>query len=168
MDELAYKPISIDNVTNINAPKEIDKPDYPDKGVEYAGFSKTLLGGNDFQLNPQIEADINFFVTWLFGETGNDLNRVNQVTKDFYLKRLYFNHHNNGAVTGSVCSITFKSGSGGTIFLSLQENPATFATYDIEFPVPIKIEKGSPVHIEFSRARVANESSGINLYGWEE
>lgn len=164
---VAYKAPSISGVV-IEAPKEIDKPNYPDKGISYAGFSKSLYSGNEFKLNPQIEADINFFVTWLFGETNLDLNRVNQSTKDFYLKRLYFNHHNNGAVTGSVCSITFKAGAGGTTFLSMQENPATFATYDIEFPIPIKIPVGLPINISFSRARAANESSGINFYGWEE
>lgn len=163
-----YKPYSKADGVIIDALKEIDKPNYPDRGVSYANFSKTQRGNNDYELNPQIPADINYFYTFIFGEKSITLNRVNQETKDFYCTKVHLNYHNNAAVIGSVVSWLLRAGSGGQILLSLQENPAQYWELDLEFTIPLKFPKGTPIYLEFSRARGANESMGLNFYGWEE
>lgn len=170
MEELAYKPQSLDTTSIIEAPKEIDKPDYPDVGVKFAGYSKIPRGGKDFELKPQIRADINYNYTFLFGDNSIDLNRANGTAKDFYCTDIYFNYHNNGRVVGSVSWITLRAGAGGPILLQMQEPPGVGSYWDVNlhFDVPLFFPKGTTLYLEFSVNRIANEAMGINYYGWEE
>lgn len=163
-----YKPYSKNEGVIIDAQKETDIPNYPDSGISYAGFSKIRRGNNDYELKPQIPADINFFYTFVFGETSITLNRVNQTEKDFYCNKIVLNYHNNAAVIGSVVYWYLRAGSGGQILLSLQENPTEYWELNLDFKTPLKFPKGTPIYLEFSRARGANETMGLNFYGWEE
>lgn len=165
---IVYKPVSLDPISNINAPKEIDKPDYPDKGIAYAGYSKTLLSGNNYQLNPQIPADININWTFVGGELAFDLNRVNQETKDFYCTKVHITYKNNGSAVALNDDIRIRAGSSGYIFLVFAENSAAYWELDLEFNVPIFVPKGSGLRFSFTRARAANEFLCANFYGWEE
>ena len=69
---------------------------------------------------------------------------------------------------GSVNWITLRCGANGKVFFTAQEDPANFCTLECEFNPPILIPKGIPFYIEFSAARIANETIGINFYGWNE
>lgn len=163
-----YKPATQANDVIINAPKEIDKPEYPDKGINYAGFSKTLLSGNNYQLNPQIPADININYSFVGAELAFDLNRVNQESKDFYCTKVHLTYKNNGSAVAINDDIRIRAGSNGYIFLVFAENPAAYWELDIKFTIPIFIPKGSGLRFSFTRARAANEFLCANFYGWEE
>ncbi len=163
-----YKPATQADDVIINAPKEIDKPEYPDKGVSYAGFSKTLLSGSNYQLNPQIQADINIGWSFAGGELAFDLNRVNQETKDFYCSKVHITYKNNGSAVALNDTIMLRAGQSGYIFLVIAENPATYWELDLEFTIPILIQKGNGMRFSFTRARAANEFLSANFYGWEE
>lgn len=168
MADVVYKPISLDTTSIIDTPKEIDKPDYPDRGVSYAGYSKTPRSGNSYELNPQIEADINFNYSFNGIETNLDLNRVNQDTKDFYCKHIFITYKNNGSAVAVNDIINLTAGIGGTNFLTFNEDPAAYWILDLELDTPLLFPKGKTITLNFSRVRALNENISVNYYGWEE
>lgn len=165
---VVYTPVSLDSISNINAPKEIDKPDYPDKGIAYAGYSKTLISGNQFQLNPQIQADLNFNWTFAAGDTATAVTRINQDTKDFYCTDIFINYKNNGAVVGISNLMYIRFASAGQVYFVGCEPTAAYWELSLHFDTPIKIPKGDRIYFTYDRARIAGEVICGNMYGWEE
>lgn len=166
----AFVPISKDlpTISNSNAPSKIDTPNYPDKGVSFAGFSKTLISGNEFKLNPQDELDINLSGNFVGGETQASTN-VFSITKDYYVTDAIIDNYRAGLV-GQTYEISIKDGNDAVRILlrELHLCSSSAAHLVLHFSVPIKFSKGNQCILSFSNARGAGDYILINFYGWLE
>lgn len=165
---VVYKTPSEVKEAIINAPKEIDKPDYPDRGISYAGFSKTLRSGNNYELNPQTQEDLNFNWTFGAGDTATAVTRINQDTKDFYCTDIFINYKNNAAVVAVGDLMYIRFGAAGKIYFVGNEPSDPYWDMAIHLTAPIKIPKGDRIYFTYTRARIAGEVICGNMYGWEE
>ena len=165
MQDVVYKPQTLDEVSINDAPKEIDNPDYPDVGVAYGGYSKFPRGNKEYELRTQSPADVNFQLSYAGGETSSGLSRGNKDSKDFYCQDIIITSVKAAAITGTDL---FYITDGGSIKLILSEvrlegaQPAV-----LHFTTPIKFTKGNSIGLNFS-ARGAGAVLCINFYGWEE
>lgn len=166
----AFIPISKDlpTISNSNAPSKIDTPNYPDKGVAFAGFSKTLISGNEFKLNPQDEHDINMSGTLAGGETLLNTGVIS-ATKDYYVTDMILDHYRVGVV-GNTYEISIKDGNDAVRVLLRELHFSDLMTLPLvlHFSTPIKFSKGNACVIQFSNAAGAGDYILINLYGWLE
>lgn len=164
MAGLAYVPIEQVKASKVNAPKQIDKPDYADKGVSYTGYSKTLQTGNNYTLNFQQPADINFVFTAAGGETTASLVRTNKNSYDFYCQDLILSGNFGLALSTDYLEIADNLISRFVIFIpNLNSWCLVF-----HFEVPIKFTKGQDIKINFGTNRSAGDKLYANFYGWEE
>jgi hypothetical protein len=167
---VVYKPVSLDPVTNINAPKEIDKPDYPDKGIAYAGYSKTNLGNSQYRLNPQNTFRSTGTKMFIGGELTSDVSFNNE--KTIYIKKITFSYHRAAAhAFGSpwiILEVLENGSAGEDILVLLEPQPAGRHYFDYDFEIPIKIPINGGIRFYFSLARAASEYLYFNFYGWEE
>jgi len=149
----------------INAPTNIDKPDYPDIGVAYAGYSKTLLSGNQYRLNPQAPYDQTNIINYLGAST---LTTITNLTggKDLYCtKIIMYLFRVGGGIGGSYVNI----GDGTVVRVSVMENPAVATEgFILDFPTPIKFSKDNNFLVAYSTARAAGDRLLINFIGWIE
>jgi hypothetical protein len=152
----------------LSSSNKTDVSSYDDKGVSFKGYSKSLINADNYRLDKQEEADINFYYMSLFNDTSVELQRVNQLNKDFYCTDLIINCDNNGSVIGTGNKIDLLDGVNGVTRLTLQEDRNRYWFIQIHFTVPILFKKGNSIYLLFSRAKAANEALGINFYGWEE
>lgn len=166
---VAYVPTSSD--IPALAPQKIEEPSYPDVGTAYAGYSKALMSGNQFKLNPQTPVDWNITNTWGAGSTGGSFtgpSGVLQDGKDFYVTKIIIGNYNGGAVA-NIDTITLSSGSSAKLVLrELQPSLTGNFLLDLDFLTPIKFDKGQGIGITYSNARAAGDFLVLNMYGWAE
>lgn len=159
---IAYKAISKVSNADFNAPKEIDKPEYDDKGVSYKTYSKTAKGSKEYLLNPQTPFDANFITTCVGGETAFNYTLGADTTKTYYLTNLVISVWPN-----SVNNITFtEQSTGRTIYTQINDN-FTIPVTSLTFVVPIPI-RSNIVRMTLSAAAAASDTYAINFYGWSE
>jgi len=162
MADVVYKPSSLPNQADINAPKEIDKPEYDDIGVSFKGYSKTPMGNKEYRLNPQTPFDANFLTTAAGGETSFNYSLSSDTTKKYFITDMFIS-----AWPNSVNNIRFSDYSSGKIFLyKINDNFYIVPTY-IHFSVPIQINS-NVVIMTLSAAAAASDAYAINFYGWSE
>lgn len=166
---VAYTPSSKD--IPIEAPQKIDTPQYPDAGISYAGFSKTLYAGNIFRLNPQQPIDWNITQTWGAGSTGAQFFGPTGILtegKDFYVNKIIIGNYKQAAV-GNNDTITLASGSDAKLVLR-ELQPTLIANFllDFNFETPLKFKKGNTIVVQYSAARGAGDFLVLNMYGWAE
>ena len=133
MADVVYKPVSIPDQADINAPKEIDKPEYDDAGVSYKTYSKVALGGSQYKLNPQQPFDANFLSTAVGGETQFNYSLGSDTSKTYYITDLFLSVWPN-----SVNNIRFADAAGRTFYYQINDN-FTIPVTTMHFTVPIKL-----------------------------
>lgn len=159
--EVVYKPVSLPDQADINAPKEIDKPEYDDAGVSYKTYSKIALGGSQYKLNPQQPFDANFLSVAAGGETYFGYNLGSDTSKTYYITDLFLSVWPN-----SVNNVRFEDVSGRVFYRQVNDN-FTIPVTTMHFTVPIKIT-GSAVYMRLSAAAAASDTYAVNFYGWTE
>jgi hypothetical protein len=166
---VAYVPLAPAPQNDIQAPTKIDIPSYPDKGVAYAGFSKTIFSGNSYQLNPQSLVDFNSSANFLGGESGVSI--AMDATKDFYCSKIVLMSWHPGA-SANIDTINVRSGSTDNKLILHEMSVFTTAGFtnmvNLDFNVPLLFQKGQSIVVNYSRARDAGDKIVINLYGWLE
>jgi len=165
---VVYTPVSLDPISNINAPKEIDKPDYPDKGISYAGYSKTLISGNQYQLNPQEQKDFTFSNRWNAGDKTANCERESRYTKDFYCTKIILCELNTAALWASTSKISICDGNSIRVMIIEPNQSGIPWNLSIDFDIPLKFTKGNTIKLIHSVGRAAGDEWVLNLYGWEE
>lgn len=161
MADVVYKPVSLPDQADINAPKEIDKPEYEDVGVAYKNYSKTALGGGQYKLNPQQPFDANFLTTYVGGETGSNYTLGTDTSKTYYLTDLFLSVWPN-----SVNNIRFSDASGRIFYYQINDN-FTIPVTTMHFTIPIKLSS-NVVTMTLSAAAAASDAYAVNFYGWTE
>lgn len=167
---VAYVPINNSKIPDSQAPTKIDTPQYPDKGVSYAGYSKTPLSGNQFRLNPQE----------ILNYTFSDTNKVNVLVSESCGfpendKTLYIT---SMQIHTSVPAVT----AGSYIQLSsypkviYKQELVRSETVHIVFPTPLVCSAQysssvTPSGLELKYSTGAGgtiNSISVNLQGWTE
>jgi len=164
---VVYKPA--DNTSNIDfsAPKEIDKPEYDDKGVSYKGYSKTPIGNKEYILNPQEPADLTFTAVFAGAEKNLNCIRTNKYLKDFYCNKIILVTKHAFGLWNTNMTITIADGD--LIRLRMFEATDNLVyTYIFDFETPLKFSKGNDIVLNYGRARAGGDIYALNLYGWEE
>ena len=157
-----YKPASDTSNIDFIAPKEIDKPEYDDKGVSYKTYSKTAAGAKEYILNPQTPFDANFLTTCVGGETSFNYQLGNDTTKTYYITNLVISVWPN-----NVNNIAFAESGSGKIFYRQINDNFTIPVTSITFVVPIALNS-NVITMTLSAAAVASDSYAVNFYGWSE
>lgn len=162
-NDIAYVPLAPAPTSEVIAPTKIDIPTYPDKGVAFAGFSKTLLGQNSYKLNPQEPFDFNIDTVCAGGETGFNYTISTHTGKTHYVTDLFI-----VAWPNSVNRITLSDPENGKVFFyKLNDNGAQLIGYYVHFSAPIEL-KNNRMRLGLSAAAAATDEYVINIYGWSE
>jgi len=162
-NDVAYVPIAPTIPSEVAVPTKIDIPTYPDRGTSYAGYSKTLLGGNSYRLNPQEPFDLNFDTVAVGGETSFTYNLSSQTGKSHFITELFIIARPN-----AVNRLTLSDPvSGKVFFYRVNDNGGTIRGDYLQFSVPIEL-KGAQMRLTLSAAAVASDEYVINVYGWSE
>lgn len=157
---VAYTPTSSEIPTL--APQKIETPSYPDEGVAYAGYSKTLMAGNQYKLNPQVKFDYNLHWTPGAGTTSGWSWLSNAQDKNHYISAIVITPWPN-----SVNSIEFREyQTGRRVYVQINDN-FTIPVTAVNFTIPIKIKNGA-IQFVLSAPAVASDEYAINIYGWYE
>lgn len=173
---VAYVPLTTAGSNlQIQGPTKIDTPDYPDEGVSFAKFSKTLISNNQYKLNPQQP-----HVSWSFSSlpgAGTNVNFVKAgsviADKDFYVTDMTLSLYTTYA-GATVCSyLNIRDGVGGAVRCVLLEKTntagANFNNYTIHFDVPVKFSKEQPyINFNFGVARIIGDVISFTFSGWAE
>jgi hypothetical protein len=165
-NEVAYVPLAPVEKSQVQAPEKIEEPQYPDKGVAYGGFSKTLFTGNQYRLSKQDYIDSNVSSTFTGGETGVAITNPGGGTKDFYCSKIIITSQKAGAIA-NVDEISVRDGLNNRRLL-LRELTINNVLLDFDFVVPLFFSKNNPIYVTYSAARVAGDILAVNLYGWIE
>lgn len=136
-------------------------PTYPDKGISYAGYSKTLVGQGRYQLNPQTPFDTNIISTPAAGTTLINFNLSPSTDKDHYITDLFFI-----GLPSAFTTISLADYATGKIFFSTLNNMFTPNGFYVHFSVPIKVS--SRVLLTLYAPSVAGDQYVTNIYGWYE
>jgi len=162
--ETVYVPTAPVSKEQAQAPTKIDTPDYPDKGVGFANYSKTLISGNNFKLNPQIPFDYNVTWTPAGGVTNVTLNLTQSNQNVHYLKKILISHYTINSMI-----ITLSDPLNGRVFLLFRYNNSAFSdrTINFDFDIPLKIETNQ-IQVTLSAGAVLGDEFNINIYGYSE
>ena len=160
MGDVVYKPVSLPDQADINAPKEIDKPEYDDVGVSYKNYSKVPLGNNQYKLNPQQPFDSNHMTTFAGGETGVNYTLGSATDKTYFITDMYIS-----AWPNSVNNLRFAD-SSRVFYYQINDN-FTIPVVAVHFTIPIKLSSNI-VTMTLSAAAVASDAYAVNFYGWYE
>lgn len=161
--EVAYVPLIPLIDTEFIAPAKIDTPSYPDKGVAFANFSKTLLTQNSYKLNPQTPFDFNIDTVAAGGETSFTYNISPNVGKEHYITDIFIVAWPNAVNRLSLLDPE----DGRVFFIKLNDNGGILFGYHIHFTVPVKM-KSNRVRLSLSAAATASDEYVLNIYGWSE
>lgn len=157
---IAYVGIGTQQNPNIQAPTKIDTPQYPDKYVDYAGYSKVSLSNNQFRLSPQTENNIGIYFPGGTPAGNYNINRGNP-TQDYVIKFVLVSCFENVPMT----QITFTDEDGNNS-LTLRV-PALFGgAYSFEI-VP-KVFKGERINITLGQNIQAADHIYVTFFGWYE
>ncbi len=123
------------------APKFIDKPDYPDLGIEYRGYAKKLLSNQEFQLIPQTP----FFSFQIFVSTGAPSIDYT-LTGELKPETKYFINQVLFSVTTTSVSITnyvLIRGVSSNLFIPIIAAAAanTSMVFQINLAVPLEVNR---------------------------
>lgn len=157
---VAYVPTSSD--IPALAPQKIEEPSYPDIGTAYAGYSKSLMSGNQFKLNPQNTFDYNLNWTPGVGIVSGWAYLTEAHDKSHYITSIVITPWPN-----SVNSIEFREYETARRFYVQINDNFTIPVTAINFGIPIKIQNGA-VQFVLSAPAVASDQYAINIYGWYE
>jgi hypothetical protein len=168
---VAYKPLNNVDLSKVEVPTKIDIPNYPDVGIRYEGYSKTIYSGNTFRLNPQEVAEGSINATYAAGNLGFSIlgssGGLNSA-KDLYVTKLIIQNYTTGVVATTDTVTLF---SGTVVKLRIRElqpsgNGNFFLNFD--FAVPIKFNKNVAITYTFSRGRTAGDFTVLSIFGWQE
>lgn len=162
-----YKPAADTSKIDFGAPKEIDKPEYDDRGVSFKGYSKTPSGNKEYILNPQ-EPFIVSEETIKVAGNPYLIMPLPDNTKDAYITKICFSITRLAATAGVSSVVYFVDGNGKAI-LKVQEPQTAVGTmsFDFNFQIPLKIQKGNTPFFSIPWIGTGNYFSG-NIYGWQE
>lgn len=163
--EVAYVPIAPAPNEQVKAPEKIEEPQYPDKGVSYGGYSKTLFTGNQYRLDKQDAAYNGGAAVFAGGEAGATISHPGGGTKNFYCTNLVFMTQKAGVIA-NVDNITIRDGSLNKMIL--KELVINNTLLNFHFTVPLLFTKGNSLVINYTNARAAGDIVAINFYGWVE
>jgi len=163
--DVVYVPPSIISKTQIEAPTKIDTPQYPDAGVDFGGYSKTIYSGNTYRLNAQNVTDINISHTFTGASFGLSILRANKDKKNFYCTKINISRYRAGAIVGS-SFLSVYDGVSGRILMHSIEPTGAFWSIDLDFKVPLRFD--TDISVSTSTAFAINDSLCLNFYGWEE
>lgn len=155
---VAYVGIGTQETPNIQAPTKIDTPQYPDKGVSFAGFSKSALSNNQFKLNTQQENSIHVHIGPGIPAGTYNIDRANG-TKNFIIQfvEIAYNMTANFRL-----DIDDRGSNGMTFRLPLNTSGVTFRQI-----VP-KTYISQIIDIILDTAVPAGGFIAFSLYGWYE
>jgi len=157
---VAYVPITETPQNPIQAPTKIDVPNYPDKGTAYAGFSKTLISGNNYKLNPQTPFDSNVATIYAAGNTTSTITLVEDTTADCYITTIVI-YANMAAQT--VCRL--QDPANGRIYW---RGLLTNTVRPTQFTLSAPLKTSYRAQFVMSTPAAGGEEVAINIYGWAE
>ncbi len=173
---VAYVGIGTQQNPNIQAPTKIDTPQYPDKGVSYAGYSKIAMSGNQFQLNPQEIVNYHYDTgSKVAVEVIEVLNDVLPNGKTLYITSLQIYFSILNLVADSFIKLEYFSSAGYVTIWGvniLRNGDGLVAN----FPTPLKFDNtkkldsfatGLQLHYSTGAANTINNIS-FNFQGWIE
>lgn len=172
---VAYVGIGTQQTPNIQAPTKIDTPQYPDKGVSYAGYSKTALSNNQYKLNPQEIINYTYSAT----------NKVNVIVsqtigypengKTFYVSSIQIHTSVPALTAGSYIEFNdYLAGvSGNTVY---RQELVRSETIHIAFPTPLVFKNSfitgstpSGLELKYSTGVGGTINAiSVNIQGWVE
>lgn len=164
MVEKAYKPygdVGTIKETEIN----IDKPDYPDQGISFAGYSKSLYAANQYRLNPQFFKNYNI----LNPADGSAVQIVVENNKKFYLKKIILTLTSTAGGVGRATLLVYEK-TGVSVLLRLASSASVAderITKDWDFDVPIPLDD-SFYYMYSGNGSVAAGTVFLNFIGWVE
>jgi len=162
--EIAYVPISKVSPQNIEAPKKIDEPSYPDKGVSYAGYAKKFLGGGDYQLLKQYPYLQVFSATWAASNNEIAFNVSPHEGKTLYISDVAITTFTTSTV-GMDCRMSFQSYNGGfalgTVVMRGGQNNSITIHYSA--PIPITF-----VSYGIVPSAIISGQASVTVSGWYE
>lgn len=169
-----YKPTSNDIPVNIETPREIDKPDYPDIGVKYAGYSKTLISKNNYRLNPQTP----WSYTQKTGTLAPGTTIINYLANPPEGKKLYITGLQMGCSVSAIDANTYfkidsTTGTNVTLFqIALLRSEWASYTFNpplvVDLGVRPNVVVGEGVAVTIASAGVTINQCSYNLQGWIE
>jgi hypothetical protein len=156
---VVYKAVKGSN--NISqVPQKIETPSYPDKGVAYAGYSKTYLAEGQYRLNPQRKLDIsNYIIFPVAGNAFTNTTSVKASTEAYYITNMHLSFK---ATAEDIIEITY----GGKI-LWIIVIPIGISNHVLKLDVPVKIE-GNVLRFGYYNGYAINDIAALNFYGWIE
>jgi hypothetical protein len=163
---VAYVPLS-SSIQTPSAPTKIDTPDYPDAGTAYAGYSKTLISGNQYKLNPQNEDDRTHLITFAGGETSHNLTNPLLGSKDYYVRKILIYWRSNGLIIPEPY-LTISDGTMVRLVVVLEKQAGNSYVYDIDLPIPLKFSKDNYIRFTYSIGLQAGDRLIANFFGWNE
>lgn len=172
--EVAYVPVSQVKENQVAAPTKIDTPSYPDRGVAYAGYSKTPLSGNQFILNPQTPWTFTQFITSFVGVQVHTLGYPDK-GKTLYIKSLQIGTSISAVDANSHITL-FDYPKGGVTPKTLFKMGLLRSEHiNFTFDVPLKVEgyydsssipSGLTLYVSSGAATL--NTVVINMQGWIE
>jgi hypothetical protein len=165
-NEIAYVPIAPVEKAQVQAPEKIEEPQYPDKGVSYGGYSKTLFTGNQYRLSKQDYVDNNTSITFAALATGVSITNPGGGNKDFYCNKMIITSQKSGAIA-NIDEVSVRDGLNN-IRLRLRELTINNVLLNFDFVVPLFFSKSNPITVVYTQARAAGDILAVNLFGWIE
>jgi len=161
--ETVYKtPFKVEQ-EKVIAPQKIQEPNYPDTGVDYGGYGKKIVTGNQYLLVKQDENSIQVGMNQSLAGLPAGTYTINRGSP---LRNFVFSHLTISYIqTGIIQQLSIDDGSGSNgIRLLLPSSTGNIMGFAI---VP-KVFISSTISINISAAIPANEFICFSLYGWYE
>lgn len=171
---VVYSPIGEIPTQILQTPQKIDIPQYPDVGISFAGYSKSLYSGNIYKLNPQDRYIKHGVCIWGAGITAFYFDNLQYGKKDVYITDIIiYNHPINW---GSLDYFSVQYGDGTTNETVYRFPPQLWtdginpiAKIDTKFTIALKIPKTAlRIYIVASSAPGNGSLTIFNFYGWAE
>lgn len=172
--EVAYVPITQVKENQVNAPTKIEEPQYPDKGVSYAGYSKTTLSGNQFILNPQTPWFYVLVRPSFIGIESHPLPYP-EAGKKLYISSMQINTSISAVDVNSYIEILSEAPGVGNYTTLFKTALLRSETTNFYFSVPLVVSDSynpnitpTGLTINISSGAATLNVTSINLQGWIE
>lgn len=152
------------------APTKIDTPQYPDAGVNYANYSKSVFSGNTYRLNKQEPMNFYYLAGPILG-VSNYTTGFPKEGKKVYITSMQLTFDIVAENSDSYFSLINGSDSSNIKFYlrNLRNGVVQFT-----FPVPLIFDTAytgsapSGLNIQISAGTSDINSCSINFQGWTE
>jgi len=157
---IAFVPLNNITSKNVEAPKKIDEPSYPDQGVSFAGYAKKLISQGNYQLLKQYSYKKIANFTFIASAAGLTLSSEQQNGNDIYIDSIVMSAYSDTDI-----HVILRQFGSNELLGTLAVKAGMNNSINTKLSAPIKIDS---VSYEVIPSAAFTGKIIVNIYGWYE